>query len=60
MTQQQLLPIRNAAGGETLLAASVRTLHGYIHNKHFSPVPSELRTAWDNLQPFIENLWPSS
>jgi len=58
MTALQLVPVKTAAGGQTLLAASVKTLHGYIHNQHFSPIASELKTAWDNLQPFMENLWP--
>jgi hypothetical protein len=58
MTSKQLAPIRKAAGGQTLLAASIQTLHGYVHNKYFSPIPSELRTAWDDIAPFVSNLWP--
>jgi hypothetical protein len=58
MSSKQLAPIRKAVGGQTLLAASVKTLHGYVHNKYFSPIPSELRTAWDDITPFISNLWP--
>lgn len=58
MTQQQLDPIRRAADGQTLLAASVRTMNGFVHNRFFSPVASELKTAWDDFQLFIENIWP--
>jgi hypothetical protein len=58
MTSKQLAPIRKAAGGQTLLAASIKTLHSYVHNKYFSPIPSELKTAWDDIAPFISNLWP--
>ena len=58
MSSKQLAPIRKAAGGQTLLAASIKTLHGYVHNKYFSPIPSELKTAWDDIAPFLSNLWP--
>jgi HPt (histidine-containing phosphotransfer) domain-containing protein len=57
MTDQELLPVRRAASDQHLLAASINTLHGYVHNEHFSPIPSELKTAWDNLQPFMEEIW---
>jgi hypothetical protein len=57
MTQNELAPVRRAAGGQTLLAASIKTMHGYIHNRHFTPIPSELKTAWDELQLFMEKIW---
>lgn len=57
MTSGQVAPIHKAAGGQTLLASSVRTMHCYVHSKHFSPTASELTIAWDDLQPFLENLW---
>lgn len=58
MSSSQLAPIRKAAGGQTLLAASVLTLHGYVHSRYFSPIPSELKTAWNDMELFISNLWP--
>ncbi len=58
MSPKQLAPIRKAAGGQTLLAASIKTLHSYVHNKYFSPVASELKTAWDDIELFISNMWP--
>ncbi|NOT04744.1 MAG: hypothetical protein HOP27_09125 [Anaerolineales bacterium] len=58
MNSQQLAPIRKAAGGQTLLVASIKTLHSYVHNKYFSPIPSELKTAWDDMATFVSNLWP--
>jgi len=57
ITHDRLEPVLKARGGQTLLACSVGTLHAYIHNRHFSPVASELRVAWDDLQPFLEALW---
>ena len=59
MSSKQLGPIRKAAGGQTLLAASIQTLHGYIHSRYFSPIPSELKTAWDDMEMYISNLWPA-
>ncbi|NUM46121.1 MAG: hypothetical protein HUU38_15560 [Anaerolineales bacterium] len=57
LTSSQLAPIKKAAGGQTLLAASVKTMHGYVHNRHSSPIPSELKIAWDDIQLFLETLW---
>lgn len=59
MTSQQLTPVKKAAAGQTLLASAIKTMHGYVHNRYFSPISSELKTAWDDLQPFIVNLWPA-
>lgn len=59
MTKQQLTPIRKAAGGQTFLAASVKTFNAYVHNRYASAIPSELKTAWDDLELFISKLWPS-
>jgi hypothetical protein len=28
-----------------------------VHSKYFSPTASELTIAWDDFQPFLENLW---
>ena len=58
MSSKQLASIRKASGGQTLLVTSIKTLHGYVHNKYFSPIPSELKTAWDDIALFISNLWP--
>lgn len=57
MTKAQLRPVLQAAGGQTLLASSVKTMHGYIHSRYFSARASELTTAWDDLEPFIKSLW---
>lgn len=57
MTRHQLAAVRKAASGQTLLAAAVKTMHAYVHNRYFSPIPSELKTAWDDLQLFVERVW---
>lgn len=39
------------------LAASLVTFNQYVHNSFSFPKPSELRTSWDELQPFLEAVW---
>lgn len=50
--------IKRVADGSQLLAASTTTWNQYVHNQFVFPKPSEVRTAWDELQPFMERLWP--
>jgi hypothetical protein len=37
---------------------NVDTLNNYVHNRFFSPTERDLRVAWDNAQPFFEQIWP--
>jgi len=37
---------------------NVETLNNYVHNRFFSPTERDLRVAWDNVQPFFEQIWP--
>lgn len=39
------------------LAASMLTFNQYVHNSYAFPKPGELRTSWDELQPFLEAVW---
>lgn len=39
------------------LSASTVTFNQYVHNRYVYPTASELRTAWDELQPFVEKMW---
>lgn len=36
---------------------SVNVFHSYVHNINHMPIPSDLKTAWDNLWPFIDVMW---
>lgn len=33
--------------------ASITTLHSFVHNRHASPLPSELLTIWENISDFM-------
>jgi hypothetical protein len=39
-----------------IMAASATTFNQFVHNRYVHPSPSELRTAWDELQPFLEQV----
>lgn len=52
--------IKRVADSSLLLAASTVTFNQYVHNEYVYPKASELRAAWDELQPFMEKLWPPS
>ncbi|WP_165878121.1 hypothetical protein [Micromonospora sp. MW-13] len=45
------------ADGGGLFSASTVTFNQYVHNQFAYPLPSELRIAWDELQPFMQALW---
>ena len=36
---------------------STQQLNAYVHAQNFYPSASELKTSWDNLEPFIVKLW---
>ncbi len=38
-------------------AYCVDTLHSYVHNSDFNPIPEDLMLAWDNIQPFVIAMW---
>jgi hypothetical protein len=56
MTKKELLAVNKAAADPNSLFSTV-TLNAYVHNVNFYPSSSELKTTWDNLEPFIEKLW---
>jgi hypothetical protein len=56
-THRELEPLRKSASGDTIIVSSIRNLHSLVHNKLSFPKPTELRLAWDELQPYIEAMW---
>lgn len=51
--------IQKIADSKQVLAASTVTWNQYVHNKYVFPKSSELRAAWDEIQPFMEQVWAS-
>ncbi|MET7333332.1 hypothetical protein [Nonomuraea sp. NPDC005650] len=49
--------IIKVADGTGLFSASTTTFNQYVHNQFAYPQPTELRTAWDELEPFMLALW---
>lgn len=45
------------ANSDGMFNSSIVTLHQYVHNAKAYPVPSEIRTAWDEIQPFMMAVW---
>ena len=36
---------------------SIDLLHAYVHNRFVTPKSDDLIAAWDDAQPFFEQLW---
>ncbi len=52
------IAVKRAADNKRILDASTVLLNQYVHNPHIVPKPSELRAGWDEIQPFMEAIWP--
>jgi hypothetical protein len=50
--------MKKVADGSRVLAASTVTFNQYVHSPYVHPQPIDLRSAWDELQPFMEAIWP--
>lgn len=58
MTKNQLQPIRTAISDSGSVLAP-ETLNAYVHGKWMHPDPEQLKTAWNNVQLFVERMWTS-
>jgi hypothetical protein len=58
LSEEQVKTVKKAAADQHLIYASVTTFNQYVHNQSFSASPTDLRTAWDNLQFLFESIWP--
>lgn len=56
MTEHQLRPVRQMTSSPSQ-NQSVKTFHSYVHNKNVTPSAADLKSAWDDLWPFIEIMW---
>jgi hypothetical protein len=57
MTKRELVTVRRLADPQHFLAASIETLHSYVHDANLAPGPADLRAAWDSVEPFFQKLW---
>jgi hypothetical protein len=56
MTKNELRGARRAGDDNHFVAASISTLHAYVHDQHFAPSPSDLKAAWDTLEHFFKTI----
>ncbi len=56
MDRKGLHAVRKAGNDQNSLFSTM-TLNAYVHNVNFYPSASELKTSWDNLEPFFGKLW---
>lgn len=54
---QVVRAVSRAADSGYYLAAATVTWNQYVHNKFVYPKSTELKDAWDELEPFVEALW---
>lgn len=57
LSEQLYKAVIKITDGKGMFSASTVTFNQYVHNPFTFPTPSELRTAWDELQPFMMKLW---
>ena len=57
LAREEVNALTHAANDKKIVGANVSTFHAFVHNKKFAPLPSDLRTYWDNLQHYFEKVW---
>ncbi|WP_433239875.1 hypothetical protein [Actinomadura nitritigenes] len=57
ISEQMEKAINKIADGVGMFSASTTTFNQYVHNPFAYPQASELRVAWDELEPFMQTLW---
>ncbi len=58
LSKENAEPIYGAAKTEAVLAPTVLQMHTYVHRDTSTPLASDLRKHWNNLQPLMEIIWP--
>ncbi len=57
ISEQLHKAVTKVANSQHTIAAATVTFNQYVHNQYVYPKPSEVRMAWDELQPFLEKVW---
>jgi hypothetical protein len=55
-TKHELKGIKSLASSKDHVL-SVDSLNAYVHNKNYSPTPTDLKANWDSIEPFIKAIW---
>lgn len=55
-TAQQLHGIRTIRNNKEHVL-SVDSWNAYVHNQHYSPVPTDLKANWDSIEAFVVAIW---
>ncbi len=56
MTAHELRAAKQMSSSQTQ-NNSVKTFHSYVHNKDVTPSATDLKSAWEDLWTFTENIW---
>jgi len=52
--------MRKIASSSGLLSPKTTTFNQYVHNYYVHPSPTDLRSQWDELEPFMTVIWSQS
>jgi hypothetical protein len=58
LSKHDARPVSRACQRDSYLAPSIAMMNAYIHSFQMSPSPTDLRSNWDSLEPFIIAIWP--
>lgn len=58
LSDQEAQPVRRAAQASSYEGIGTLLMNQWIHNRYMFPSASELRTGWDNFQPWFRAIWP--
>jgi hypothetical protein len=50
--------VEKIADGQSVFGPALPTFNQYVHNQYVFPRPSELYNSWDEIAPFIAQIWP--